>query len=156
MLGEGVHAANSALELTTYTPTVAILTNGKAPTITPEYMDKLKEANIPLLEQKVARLEGKGGLERVVFADGSAFDTWGIFVAVGEASSTDFAKTLGLEQEGNSIKADTEQKTNIPGIFAAGDCVGRFKQISVAVGEGALAGRSIISYVKEMCPKKPA
>lgn len=156
VLGEGVHAANSALELTTYTPSVAILTHGKKPTITPEFLDKLKEANIPILEQKIERLEGAGGLERVVFADGSNFDTWGMFVAVGEASSTDFAKTLGLEQEGNSIKADLEQKTNIPGIFAAGDCVGRFKQISVAVGEGALAGRAIISYVKEKCPKKPA
>jgi thioredoxin reductase (NADPH) len=156
VLGEGVHAANSALELTSYTPSVAILTNGKAPTITSEYMEKLKEANIPILEQKIARLEGTNGLERVVFADGGSFDTFGLFVAVGEASSTDFAKTLGLEQEGNSIKADLEQKTNIPGIFAAGDCVGRFKQISVAVGEGALAGRAIISYVKEKCPKKPA
>ncbi len=156
VLGEGVYAANSALELTTYTPSVAICTNGKAPTITPEFMEKLKEANIPLLEQKIARLEGTGGLERMVFADGSSFDTFGMFVAVGEASSGDFAKTLALETEGNAIKVDQGQATNIPGIFAAGDCVGRFKQISVAVGEGALAGRSIISYVKEKCPKKPA
>ena len=33
----------------------------------------------------------------------------------------------------------------------AGDCVGRFMQISVAVGEGALAARSAIGYVKKQC-----
>lgn len=156
VLGEGVYAASQALELTAYTPSVALCTHGKKPSITPEFLDKLKEANIPVLERKIARLEGTGGLERAVFADGSSFDAWGLFVAMGEASSSDFAKTLGLEQEGNAIKADQEQKTNLPGIFAAGDCVGRFKQISVAVGEGALAGRAIISYVREKCPKKPA
>ena len=44
---------------------------------------------------------------------------------------------------------DHEQKTNVPGVFVAGDCVGRFMQISVAVGEGAKAGRAAIAYVKE-------
>lgn len=156
VLGEGVYAASQALELTSYTPRVAICTHGKKPAITPEFLDKLAAANIPVLEGKIERLEGAGGLERVVFTDGGTFETFGLFVAMGEASSSDFAWTLGLEREGNAIKADLAQKTNIPGVFAAGDCVGRFKQISVAVGEGALAGRSIISYVRENCPKTPA
>jgi len=156
VLGEGVYAASQALELTTYTPHVAICTHGKKPTITPEFLEKLGEANIPVLENKIERLEGEKGLERVAFTDGGGYDAFGLFVAMGEASSSDFAWTLGLESEGNAIKADLEQKTNIPGIFAAGDCVGRFKQIAVAVGEGALAGRAIISYVKEKCPKKQA
>ncbi len=51
-------------------------------------------------------------------------------------------------RKGVFIEADNDQKTNIPGIFAAGDCVGNFLQISVAVGEGAKAGRAAIKYVK--------
>ena len=47
-----------------------------------------------------------------------------------------------------SKEADADQKTNVPGVFAAGDCVGRFLQISVAVGEGAIAANSAIDYVK--------
>ena len=93
---------------------------------------------------------------RARLIDGSSHDAYGLFVAMGEASSSDFAWTLGLECEGNAITVDRDQQTNIPGIFAAGDCVGRFKQIAVAVGEGALAGRAIIGYVKAKCPKKPA
>ncbi len=45
-------------------------------------------------------------------------------------------------------------KTNAPGIFAAGDCTGGFLQIAVAVGEGAVAARSAIAYVKETCRVK--
>ena len=72
-----------------------------------------------------------------------------VFIAMGQASSSDFAYSLGLLRNGQFIDTDREQRTNIPGVFAAGDCVGRFLQISVAVGEGALAGRAAISHVKE-------
>ena len=36
------------------------------------------------------------------------------------------------------------------GVFAAGDCTGAFKQISTAVGQGAVAGRKIIEYVRSL------
>ena len=44
----------------------------------------------------------------------------------------------------------------MPGVFAAGDCTGGFLQISKAVGEGAVAARSAISYVKKSCRTKEA
>jgi thioredoxin reductase (NADPH) len=136
VLGEGVYAASQALELTTYTPHVANLHPRQEALHHPGVLDKLQAAGIPILEHKIERLEGANGLERVVFADGSNRDAYGLFVAMGEASSSDFAWTLGLEREGNSIVVDREQKTNLPGVFAAGDCVGRFKQIAVAVAKG--------------------
>ena len=40
-------------------------------------------------------------------------------------------------------------ETNIPGLFAAGDCTGVFKQVAVAVGQGALASRQMIDYVRK-------
>ena len=67
---------------------------------------------------------------------------------------TDFARSLGVITEGNFIQVDREMKTNAPGIFAAGDCTGGFLQIAVAVGEGAVAARSAIAYVKETCRGK--
>jgi thioredoxin reductase (NADPH) len=154
VLGEGVYAASQALELTNYTPKVAVCANGRQVAITPEYLARLEEKGIPVLPQKIERLEGAGGLERVVFADGTSFDTWGLFVAMGEASSSDFAAALGLERSGAYLVADARQQTNIPGIFAAGDCVGRFLQIAVAVGEGAIAGRFAGSYAKKKCPRE--
>ena len=50
----------------------------------------------------------------------------------------------------NAIQVDDNQKTNIDGLYAAGDCTGGFKQISTAVGQGALAGKSAIEYIKKL------
>ncbi|MBG0776424.1 MAG: NAD(P)/FAD-dependent oxidoreductase [Desulfovibrionaceae bacterium] len=146
--GQGTFAANQALELTNYTPRVTIVTQGKAPTMSADYRARLAEANIPVLERSVVRLEGATAMERAVLDDGTGLDADGLFVAMGEASSLDFAYTLGLERNGVFIQADSEQRTNIPGVYAAGDCVGRFLQIAVAVGEGAKAGRAAIEHVK--------
>jgi thioredoxin reductase (NADPH) len=114
-----------------------------------EFLGRLQEAGIPVLQTKVASLAGDGGLERVVMDSGEHVEAQGLFIAMGQASSSDFAYSLGLLRNGQFIDTDREQRTNIPGVFAAGDCVGRFLQISVAVGEGALAGRAAISHVKE-------
>jgi thioredoxin reductase (NADPH) len=150
VLGEGIFAANQALELKQYTPHVQVCTQGKKLTMNEKYLEKLKKADIPVLERKIVRLQGDNGLERVVFDDDREESVDGLFVAMGEASSSDFAYTLGLLRNGVFIEADRAQKTNIPGVFAAGDCVGRFLQISVAVGEGAKAGRAAINHIKHL------
>jgi len=149
VLGEGVYAASQALELLTHTQDVAICTQGKDSAITPEFVQRLSEAGIEVIENKITELEGENGLERVVFEDGQKREAYGLFIAMGEASSTDFARSMGIELKGVYVVADDEQKTNLEGVFAAGDCVGRFLQISVAVGEGARAARSANLFVKK-------
>lgn len=149
--GEGLYAANQALELVNYTPHVSVCTLGAKSTITDEYMKQLSEQNIQVIEKEISSLHGSVNLEKVTFNDGTVMDVSGIFIALGDASSVDFAKSLGVITEGNFIQVDREMKTNAPGIFAAGDCTGGFLQISVAVGEGATAGRSAIEYVRNTC-----
>jgi len=61
----------------------------------------------------------------------------------------DFAQKLGVLVEDGSIKVNADMATNIDGLFAAGDCTGGFKQVSVAVGQGAVAGKSMIDYAKK-------
>ena len=148
VVGEGIFAANQAIELKTYTPHVKICTQNKEITMTEEFKERLKKLDIPIIEKKIVQLEGKNFLERVVYNDGEKEEVDGLFVAMGEASSLDFAYTPGITRKGVFIETDANQKTNIPGVFAAGDCVGRFLQISVAVGEGAIAANSAIDYVK--------
>lgn len=148
VLGEANFAANQALELKQYTPHVTICTQGKALEMSLEFISRLQAAGIEILESKIVRLEGEESLRSVTFNDGTAMDTEGLFIAMGQASASDFAFSLGLERNGVFIQVDEKQQTNIPGVFAAGDCVGRFLQISVAVGEGALAARSAIKYMK--------
>ncbi len=144
----GNFAANQALELKQYTQDVTICTQGKPIEISLEFVTKLQEAEIEIIEKKIDHLLGEESLSGVVFDDETQLVADGLFVAMGQASASDFAFSLGLERNGVFIQADEKQQTNIPGVFAAGDCVGRFLQISVAVGEGALAARSAIKYMK--------
>ncbi|MFW5878596.1 MAG: NAD(P)/FAD-dependent oxidoreductase [Myxococcota bacterium] len=148
VVGEGVFAADQALEMREYTPHVRISTQDKSPGIPRSYLERLEKAGIEVAQERVVGLEGNQVLESVVMADGSRRQVDGLFVALGEASAIDFARSLGIATRGSFIEADEEQRTNIPGVFAAGDCVGRYLQICVAVGEGAIAARSAIDHVK--------
>jgi thioredoxin reductase (NADPH) len=151
--GEGVFAANQALELTNFTPDVTICTLGKTPTIPAEFQERLKSLGVRIVTENITALSGSPGLESITFSESGEHLAQGLFIALGEASSTDFAYTLGVARNGNFIEVDTEMKTNIDGVFAAGDCTGGFLQIAVAVGEGALAGKSAITWLKAQCPK---
>jgi thioredoxin reductase (NADPH) len=156
VVGEGNYAANQALELTNFTKDIAVYTQGKEPAMGDGFADKLAEAGIAVSTAKIVRLTGEPAMTGAELDDGATIAAEGLFVAMGQASALDFAKTLGVTAKGAFIEADSEQKTNVPGIFAAGDCVGHFMQISVAVGEGAKAGRAAIAYVKERGGKAEA
>lgn len=150
--GEGIFAANQALELINYTPDVRVCTLGKEPAIPADFLARLQAASVEVVRENITELTGNPGLESVTLENGRVLPAHGLFIALGEASSTDFAYTLGVARKGNFIEVDSEMKTNIDGVFAAGDCTGGFLQIAVAVGEGALAGKSAISWLKEKCP----
>ena len=56
----------------------------------------------------------------------------------------------GLAAEGGHIQVDRQQRTNLPGCFAAGDCTGRPYQYAKAVGEGNVALHSAVECLKAM------
>lgn len=75
----------------------------------------------------------------------------GIFVQIGLLPNTEWLKgTLELNRMGE-IVVDTHGRTNLPGVFAAGDCTTvPFKQIIIAAGEGAKAALSAFDYLIRM------
>ena len=54
----------------------------------------------------------------------------------------------GLAAQGGHIAVDRTMATNLPGVYAAGDCTGRPYQYAKAVGEGNVAAHSVIEYLK--------
>lgn len=56
----------------------------------------------------------------------------------------------GLEMADGHIVVDRAQKTNINGVYAAGDCTGRPYQYAKAVGEGNVAVHSVLEYLKQI------
>jgi alkyl hydroperoxide reductase subunit F len=72
----------------------------------------------------------------------------GVFVQIGLVPNTEFLKgTVELSKFGE-IVVDAKGHTNLPGVFAAGDCTTvPFKQIVIAAGEGAKAALSAFDHL---------
>jgi alkyl hydroperoxide reductase subunit F len=72
----------------------------------------------------------------------------GVFVQIGLIPNTEFLKdTLELSKFGE-IVVDAKGHTNVPGVFAAGDCTTvPFKQIVIAAGDGAKAALSAFDHL---------
>ena len=142
VLGDGDYALNEAKHLSGFAKEITIFTNGKTFTAT-------GENNFAVDTGKIEKLTGDGKLQALVMEDGSKKELDGLFVAVGQASAADFAQKLGIEVVSGNIVVDADGMTNMPGIFAAGDCIGGFAQLSTAVGEGVVAGQRAAGYVKK-------
>ena len=103
-------------------------------------------------EKLTSRIAGvlseNGRLSGVKLADGTELAVNGLF-ALRDAISLG---TLlpGLETEGAHIKVNRAMETNIPGVYAAGDCTGRPYQYTKAVGEGNVAAHSVIEYLAKL------
>ena len=76
-------------------------------------------------------------------------DLEGIFVQIGLLPNTGFLQGIvKLTEPMREIEIDAYGKTNVPGIFAAGDCTNvPYKQIIIAAGEGAKAALSAFDYL---------
>jgi thioredoxin reductase (NADPH) len=75
----------------------------------------------------------------------------GVFVAFGTVPTSELAKGLGVKiNEAGFIDTDIYQKTNVDGVFAAGDCADTpSKKIVVAAGTGAVAAESAYNHIKD-------
>jgi thioredoxin reductase (NADPH) len=111
---------------------------------------QLFDNNIPVLwNAEVKEIRGKERVEEVMLVDNrsgeeSVFKTNGVFIAIGYEPSVELAKKIGVElTEDGFIKHDERHRTNIPGIYSAGDVEGGYKQIVTASGQGSAAAISI-------------
>lgn len=141
VLGSGDYAHEEAKELMAITPDVTIFTNGES---------IVKREGFKYDERKIAVVKGEEKVEGIVMENGGEAAVSGLFIAVGTAGATDFAKKLGVETAGNSIKVDENMQTNLPGLYAAGDTTGGMLQVAKAVYQGAVAGTSALKFVREL------
>ena len=72
----------------------------------------------------------------------------GVFVQIGLVPNTDWLKGVVKLSSRGEIEVDARGQTSVPGVFAAGDCtVVPYKQIVIAVGEGAKASLSAFDHL---------
>lgn len=147
VLGSGKYALHEAQALLPIAGSITVLTDGTSPEV--EFPSEIK-----VDERKISHLDGSPmALSTVVFDDSSSTTISGLFIAQGSASSTDLARKVGIATDSNKIVVDENMATNIPGIFACGDCTGGLLQVSKAVYDGATAGNSVVKYLRELTKK---
>lgn len=144
VLGSGDYALEEASNLLHVAKSVSILTNGEK--IIQNRNVNYDDFNIE--ERQIEKISGEDKIECINFTDGSKIKTDGLFIATGIASSTDLARKLGAIINENCIAVDENMATNVPGLYACGDCTGGLLQISKAVYEGAKAGLSVIKQLR--------
>ncbi|ANF22449.1 thioredoxin-disulfide reductase [Thermococcus piezophilus] len=117
--------------------------------------DRFKESGIPtILNTVVTEIKGTNKVEAVRLKniktdEETEMAVDGVFIFIGYEPKTDFVKHLGITDEYGYISVDMHMRTKVKGIFAAGDITNVFKQIAVAVGQGAIAANSAKELLEE-------
>ena len=142
VLGNGNYAISEINDLINIVSKITLLTDG-------ENVPEFRNENINVNTKKIKELRGSSKVEEIEFEDKTILKTDGIFIAQGTATSIDFAKKIGIITKDNHIIVNENMETNVPGIYACGDCTGGLLQISKAVYEGTKAGLQVIKYIKE-------
>lgn len=138
VIGNGDYALHEADVLSKVAENVTILTNGEK---APNYSN--------CDTRKIVSIEGNDVVEYIVFDDGEKLSVSGVFVAIGVAGGVDLARKLGAIVNGNYIDVNENMNTNVPNLYAVGDCTGGLLQVSKAVCDGAKAGIDIIKNLRD-------
>ena len=107
---------------------------------------KFTHDNIHVIHERP--LEIKGGMKATsLVTDKQEIPTDCVFIL----RAAQFPEQLvpGLAMDNNSVKVDREMKTNIAGLFAAGDIVGQPYQFTKSAGEGNIAAISAATYLDQ-------
>ena len=95
----------------------------------------------PIFNAQLAEITGDNLVEKVVLQSGDEIFLNGVFIQIGSEPSNALLESIKVEIDASGyIVTDKSQRTNIPGVFAAGDITNNtLKQIVTACSEGAIA-----------------
>ncbi len=154
IVGGSDSAAMASLLLADYAKKVFIIYRGAKLRAEPIYFDKIRQkGNIEFVyNANVVEIIGEKFVEKVKLDNGKEFALDGLFIEIGQIPNTELAKKLGVELDQKGyIKTDHFQKTNLPGVFSAGDiCTTPLRQAIVGAGEGAVAALSAYNYINQI------
>lgn len=139
VIGNGEFALNEANDLKNIANNVKILTNG---------LEMETSTDYEIVTKKIKEIHGEERVKSIEFEDGEQLEVDGIFIALGKAGGSDFAKKMGVMLEKDNIKVDENMKTNIEGLYSCGDVTGGLLQVCKAVYDGARAGLDSAKYIR--------
>ena len=155
VVGGGNSAVQAALELSNIAQTVYLVVRGDHYIADPIILDKMKVAT-NIVELKGHESQGIFGdevVEKIIvrnIATGETQDlaVGGVFVEVGLEPNSEFVEDIIMMNKRREVVVDCRSKTNIPGVYAAGDITdGPDKQIVIAAGDGAKSALMAYDYL---------
>ncbi len=143
--GSGDAACTGATFLADLAKKVYLVYRSSSLKAEPIWIDKVKKStNVELVpDSSISEISGVNKVEKVILDSGKELKTDGVFIEVGSTPTTFLIEKLKVKTDDKKyIIVDNNQKTNIEGVFAAGDITtnsSKFKQIIIAASEGAVA-----------------
>jgi thioredoxin reductase (NADPH) len=156
VLGGSDAAAQSALLAAEYASKVYIIYRKEKLRAEPIHIENIsKNRKIEVIcNANVAKIEGNGFVKGVVldndYKGSKKLRVDGIFIEIGSVPSTGLAKSLGVEMNPeNEIIVDEKSRTNVEGVYAAGDVTQSvLKQAVTACAQGAIAAYSAYKLLR--------
>jgi thioredoxin reductase (NADPH) len=156
VVGGGNNAATSALILAHLTPNVKLIHRREDLRAEEILMEDLKKSKVEFIwNTDVKEIKGNKTVKSVTIVNNKTgeqkeIEVDGVFIQVGEIPNSDFVKNVGVNVDNEGyIIVDTRQRTNIPGVYAAGDVTTNpVKQIGTAVGQGIVAATDAFGYIR--------
>ena len=133
-----------ARAMTAWCDDIALCTDGPS-RLSVEARTHLRRNAIQLFEQRIERLEGRGGaLQAVVFRDGGTLLRSALFFDTPSSGQSRLAESLGCQfSKHGGIKCGQYEATSVPGVFVAGNIIKDVQLVIVAAAEGTRAAFGI-------------
>ncbi len=153
VLGRGKSGFGEACFLTDYSRDITVLTLGENFDRCDENYRRFVGRGGKIIEKSLQDLRAheNAGCVEVVLEDGQVaiFDT--VYAAIGCRPRNVIAKKLGAELgEDGRLVVDAHQETSVPNCFASGDIVHGLNQISVAMGQSAVAATAMHNKLRQI------
>lgn len=144
LIVKGERALHLAKMLSGWTDNYTICTDGPDDW-TDEQREELKLHNVPTFDSPILRIDSNDGMvQQVVLKDGTIIPCTGIFFTPKLVTGSSLPQAIGCQMtEAGTIIVDSFGKTNIPGIYSAGDSATEMYQAITAASMGAMAGMVI-------------
>jgi thioredoxin reductase (NADPH) len=153
VIGGGDTAVEDAIYLSSICKSVTLVHRRdtfRAPKTRVDALKKLSNVKL-ILNANLVQITGENRVNGVDLNGENGrhhYDADGIFIAVGTVPATDYLKNLSLEFENDYVVANEDCKTNVNGVFVAGDIRKKqLRQVVTAVADGANSATSAINYL---------
>ncbi|GGH09321.1 hypothetical protein GCM10007036_05320 [Alsobacter metallidurans] len=141
--GAGPGIVGFALELRLWTADLVLLTDGD-PKLDDRDLAVLDRAGVRVIADPVERLEGDEALEQVRFRGGETLPREALFFLADAHQRSPLVEKLGCElTDRGTAETSSYERSNVPGVYVAGDASRRVQFAIVAAAEGAMAAFAI-------------